>query len=199
MTLIGTIARSDRLPCTDSARVISQLRIAPVMVARMTSLTVPPWKRRTLRKSSREVFTVTNRRCSDSVGADRRLGGGPPVRQGAGDLGDLAADRADGARPGCRRCRTGWSRAAAGRAPSRATASATSAGAPGACCGLPLDVHGLAGLRVDVEDHLAEVDGRDPVDEDLVRLRQDREAAALEPLDEVHLPQRPVPVEPAAT
>ena len=49
MTPIGTIARSVRLPCTDSARVISQLRIAPVMVARMTSLTVPPWNRRTLR------------------------------------------------------------------------------------------------------------------------------------------------------
>ena len=49
MTLIGTSARSVRLPCTDSARVISQLRIAPVTVARMTSLTVPPWKRRTSR------------------------------------------------------------------------------------------------------------------------------------------------------
>ena len=49
MTLIGTIARRLRLPCTDSARVISQARIAPVTVARMTSLTVPPWTRRTRR------------------------------------------------------------------------------------------------------------------------------------------------------
>ena len=49
ITLIGTSARSVRLPCTDSARVISQLRIAPVTVARMTSLTVPPWNRRTVR------------------------------------------------------------------------------------------------------------------------------------------------------
>ena len=37
------------LPCTDSARVISQVRSAPVSVARTTSLTVPPWTRRTLR------------------------------------------------------------------------------------------------------------------------------------------------------
>ena len=49
MTPMGTIARSWRLLCTDSARVISQARSAPVIVARTTSLTVPPWKRRTLR------------------------------------------------------------------------------------------------------------------------------------------------------
>ena len=48
-TLIGTMARIWRLLCTDSARVISQERSPPVTVASTTSLTVPPWKRRTLR------------------------------------------------------------------------------------------------------------------------------------------------------
>ena len=62
---------------------------------------------------------------------------------------------------------------------------------------VPVDVHALAHDGVDVEDHLAEVDGRHPVDQDLVGLRQDREPAALDALDEVHLPQRTVPVEPA--
>jgi len=56
-------------------------------------------------------------------------------------------------------------------------------------------VHRVLGLRLDVEDHLTEVDGGHPVDEDLVRLGQDREASALDALDEVHLPQRPAAVE----
>ncbi len=49
ITLIGTIARNVRLECTDSARVISQVRRAPVTVASTTSLTVPPCRRRTRR------------------------------------------------------------------------------------------------------------------------------------------------------
>ena len=49
MTLIGTSARSRRPAATDSARVMNQARIAPDSVARMTSLTVPPWTRRILR------------------------------------------------------------------------------------------------------------------------------------------------------
>ena len=48
---------------------------------------------------------------------------------------------------------------------------------------------------VDVEQHLAQVDGRDAVDQDLVGLGEQRDAAALQPLDEVDLPQRPVGVE----
>ena len=43
MTDIGTIALMVRSPAIDSARAISQPRRPPAIVARMTSLTVPPW------------------------------------------------------------------------------------------------------------------------------------------------------------
>ena len=49
MTETGTTARIWRSPPIDSARVISQARSAPVTVARITSLTVPPCASRTLR------------------------------------------------------------------------------------------------------------------------------------------------------
>ena len=49
MTDTGTTAWIWRSPPSDSARVISQARSAPVTVARTTSLTVPPWASRTLR------------------------------------------------------------------------------------------------------------------------------------------------------
>ena len=66
ITDIGTTALIWRSPPIDSARVISQARSAPVTVARMTSLTVPPWTWRTLRYAARSVRTATNRRCCDS-------------------------------------------------------------------------------------------------------------------------------------
>ena len=59
----------------------------------------------------------------------------------------------------------------------------------------PVVVHRLARLGVDVEDHLAEVDGGDAVDQHLVGLGEDREPALLQPLDQVDLPERAVPVE----
>ena len=46
-----------------------------------------------------------------------------------------------------------------------------------------------------VEQHLAEVDGLDAVDERLVGLVEQRDPAVGEPLDEVDLPQRPLPVQ----
>ena len=49
ITEIGTTALIWRRPDSDSARVISQARSAPVTVARMTSLTVPPCACRILR------------------------------------------------------------------------------------------------------------------------------------------------------
>ena len=61
--------------------------------------------------------------------------------------------------------------------------------------GVPLvaaeDLH----LGVLVEQHLAEVDGLDAVDERLVGLVEQRDPAVGQPLDEVDLPQRPGPVE----
>jgi hypothetical protein len=49
MTEIGTTALICRIPPMDSVRVISHARSAPVTVARMTSLTVPPCASRTRR------------------------------------------------------------------------------------------------------------------------------------------------------
>ena len=49
ITETGTTALILRMPRSDSARVISQARSAPVTVARTTSLTVPPCAWRTLR------------------------------------------------------------------------------------------------------------------------------------------------------
>ena len=49
MTETGTTARTCRRPPIDSERVISQARSAPVTVARMTSLIVPPCASRTSR------------------------------------------------------------------------------------------------------------------------------------------------------
>ena len=59
----------------------------------------------------------------------------------------------------------------------------------------PLVVAERPRLGVDVEQHLAEVHGVDAVDQRLVRLREDGHPAVGEPLDEVDLPQRTVPVE----
>ena len=53
----------------------------------------------------------------------------------------------------------------------------------------------LAALRRPVEQDLGEVDDLRAVDQRLVRLGEHRDAAALEALDEVDLPQRPVTVE----
>ena len=50
-------------------------------------------------------------------------------------------------------------------------------------------------VRGGVEQHLADVDGLAAVDQDLVALGQQRDAAVLEALDEVALPQRTAPVE----
>ena len=49
MTETGTTARIWRSPPIDSERVISQARSAPVTVASMTSLMVPPCASRILR------------------------------------------------------------------------------------------------------------------------------------------------------
>jgi hypothetical protein len=51
------------------------------------------------------------------------------------------------------------------------------------------------GVGRDVEEHRGDVDAADAVHERVVGLRDDREAPAVEPLDEVELPQRLGPVQ----
>ena len=50
-------------------------------------------------------------------------------------------------------------------------------------------------LGARVEDHLSDVDRAHAVDHGMVRFGQQRESPALEPLDQVHLPQGPLQVE----
>ena len=61
--------------------------------------------------------------------------------------------------------------------------------------GMPLVGAEVARLRAAVEEHLGEVDDLRPVDQGLVCLGEDGDAAVLETLDQVDLPQRPLPVE----
>ena len=61
--------------------------------------------------------------------------------------------------------------------------------------GRQLVVTEVGGVGRRVEQHLADVDGLAPVDEDLVALGQDGHPAALQALDEVDLPQRAVAVQ----
>ena len=53
---------------------------------------------------------------------------------------------------------------------------------------LPLVWQGVPRFRCVVEDHRADVDRRDPVDDGVMRLGQHREAVTGQALDEVHLP-----------
>jgi hypothetical protein len=61
----------------------------------------------------------------------------------------------------------------------------------------PVPVVRRCALRLgrDVEDDLSDVDRSGTVDHRVVGLGEDREASAVEPLDEVHLPERAVAVE----
>ncbi len=83
--------------------------------------------------------------------------------------------------------------------PGRAIASATASTTRRASVGSGRGIHSSSGTSRGsgrrVEQHLPDVDRRDAVDHRLVGLRDDREAAVGEPLDEVDLPQRAVRVE----
>ena len=164
------------------------------MVASTTSLTVP-------------AVRPPDPAVDGEVGADadepallrqrpghRRVADGPPVGERRPDLGHpsgrglrlpehrgrVAAHRADDDRGVRERLRDGVGHQRRRRRPPTRP---------------PLVVGERLGLRRHVEQHLAEVDGLDAVDQDLVGLREHREPAALEPLDEVDLPQRPAAVQ----
>jgi hypothetical protein len=60
---------------------------------------------------------------------------------------------------------------------------------------VPLVRGGLGRVRLGVEQHLADVDGREAVDEGRVRLGDHRHPVADQPVDQVELPQRSVAVQ----
>ncbi len=125
-----------------------------------------------------------------------RLRRGAPVGQLAGDRADLGSGAAHGAaeRLGVAAQRADGDLGVARRLQHRLGRELRGRRLRGRH---PVVAHQLARAGVDVEQHLAEVDRRDAVDQDLVGLREQRDAAVLETLDEVDLPQRAVGVEPA--
>ena len=75
------------------------------------------------------------------------------------------------------------------------SALATQTGRRGAPVRVPLVATEDLDVGVLVEQHLAEVDGLDAVDQRLVGLVEQRDPAVVEPLDEVDLPQRAAAVQ----
>ena len=117
-------------------------------------------------------------------------GGAKEVGELAGNLGNPAGGRPDIADrcPGCVD-RVG------GLADEVGHRTGDEADTAGRLRGTPVVLGHLARRRLEVEDHGADVDRRPAVDHRVVGLRDDRDAPALEPLDEVDLPQGAVAVQ----
>ena len=153
-----------------------------MIAASTTSLIVPPCASRTLRWSARSVRTVTTRRCCES---------GPMIGDSERGVRLVSASttrpvvRAPAAAPRSTApvvVRT-VSTTVSGSVAESLTAPAISENGDGARRGLPVVGAELLGLGAGVEQHLAEVDGVDAVDEHVVRLGQQGELAVGETLD----------------
>ena len=192
--LTGT--RATRCSGSSSPRRSKKRPSPPATAARTTSLTVaPPSPRAPFRRSRRVARNATRRSRPISwlrkVGGHARpargqpreaLGGAP---QAAGRLARHRQRRKGRlARRACRLANP------VGRGADEQHLGARLVGLPG----LRRQLH-LGALRVRVDEERADVERRDPVDESVVGLRDDRVAAALEPLDQVDAPERPVEVE----
>ncbi len=165
-----------------------------MIVVSTTSLMLPPWTSRTLRCAARSVRTVTSRRCCDSgpMIGDSALG----VRLASASTTRPAerapAEAARSIEPVAVRT---VSTTVSGSVTESRTAPAISENGEGREPRRPGRRAELLRVRRLVEEHLAEVDGLDAVDQHLVRLRQQRDLAVGEPLDDVDLPQRPAAVQ----
>jgi hypothetical protein len=155
-------------------------------------LTVPPKTSLTSLKSASSLRTPDKAPMRADLDVQRRLRRG--VQAGPDDLAD-ALDGVARARDRRRRARRRRERAREGRnagahRPDRARGDEL--GAAGLGHRLPglVRVRDLGRHRREVEDHLREVDPRDPVDHRVVALGDEREAPVVEPLDEPELPQR---------
>ena len=191
----GTIARIRRVEVTGSPRASSQARSAPVTTVRTTSFTVHPCAVRISRYAARSPRATANRRWVESATLSGDPGAslppvttvptsaphpaGEPGRHGERVVGGGPDDVDHLAGPGDRLGHRVHDEAGVRRLGPRH----------------PQLVGHLAGRGRRVQQHLAHVDRRDAVDHRLVGLRDDREAAVGEPLDEVDLPQRAVRVE----
>ena len=194
ITDIGTIALTVFSPPIDSARVISQPRRAPARVARMTSLTVPPWTCADVAVVGQLGAYGDEAALLGEPAVHRRRVDRPPAGQGVGDLAHpgprgrgLAGHRL-GVGPDGLEDRAG-PLDGVGHRVERAGERA------GGARRAPVVVPQARLVRGRVEQDLADVDGLAAVDQDLVALGQQRHPALGQTLDEVALPQRAAAVE----
>ena len=170
----------------------SHERSAPLTTVSTTSLTVPPKASLTALKSASSLRTTRKRRCGP-ISTLSGVGGAGFSPAHATSPRPSTATRAE------RSASTGRvasdAAAAAVRTPVRSRSSVPEASTC-APVGVRAGSHASSGCgdlgrdRPEVEDDLGDVDAGDPVDERVMGLGDEREAAALEALDHPHLPQR---------
>ena len=151
-------------------------------------MTVPPWAFLTRLKSPRSARTKARRRWGPISTLKGVLGGRRRRPRGTcrWRRGRAAPGAGRAGRRGRRgRSRAGWSRARAARRASRSRSVGSGRGAHfGGRAG------GWSRLLLEVEEDGGDVDAGDAVDERVVALADDREAVAVEPLDQPQLPER---------
>src|SRR3954453_19898977 len=201
---IGTMALSS-MPSTSCPLACMWVRRAPATTLSTTSLTVPPSADLIALKWARSPSAHANRRCGPMgmlYGLD-----GAPCRPAT-----TMAPSPEGALATCPAAPSGC---AIPPAPRRGGAGGQGRGVERRGCALGervRDERGRARLgarepcrrrlgrrrrvRLEVEQHGRDVDPRDAVDEGVVGLGDDREAAALDAVHQPHLPQRLGAVEP---
>ena len=186
-------ARAARAPRCARRASCSQRRSAPATTVSTTSLTVPPNASLIALKSDSSQRTSSSRRCGPIGTLSGVSGAG--FRPGPRDLGHALDRLARGVQRRCRP-RRGAERAAGERRTAARTSPRTPRAASEAALGSGWGAHGSPSCgsgrrhRLEVEQHGREVDAGDAVDERVVRLGDQREAAVVEPLDEPQLPQR---------
>ena len=179
-----------RVPAvTGSARVSSQARSAPVTTVSTTSLTVPPCASRTARWSSSRVATVANRRWRDSS-ADSGDGGTAAGPGQADGVADPAGRRRRARAP--RRRRSG--RPGRGAGPRSSSDSDGRPSCEGAGSGTQCSTGSTGGSAVSSSRIWPSATVSVPSTSASCDLSTSAPGRPR-PLDQVDLPQRPLPVE----
>ena len=195
-TEIGTIAFSSR-PSGSRPRRIRSARSAPVTTVRTTSLIVPPSASLIALNVARSALDPGEPpvRADPHVERARRRAGEPGARPSRPSPATARARvrRRRGRARQRRRARTSsGARRASGR---RASAEQLGAARLGRAASRAAPARARGGSGVEVEQHGHDVHAGDPVDERVVGLADQREAAVAHRVDEPDLPQRLVAVE----
>ena len=160
-----------------------------------TSLTVPPWALRIRFTSSSSTRATATRRCRPTGAFSGLFGAGSTAERAVRSSPPAIAVSAGGGRPDVGRPRPGRSRRRRRPADVLVERLQHQLGAGRGPLRRPLDRIRRRRVRLDVEQHLADVDRAEPVDQRRVGLGHHRHAAARQALHQVGLPERPVPVQ----